>query len=283
MAFLHQILRDTAQQINASQKRYPLAKLKRMIRDASPVRSLRLALIGPFGLIAEVKRRSPSGGEMNKENFKQAPAAYAKSPIVKAVSVLSNTNYFGMDIKELARIKKAVSKPILRKDFIISEYQLYEARAFGADAVLLMANILDQKGLDVLFLKARELGLEVMFEAHTQAEIRDIPEDALICGINSRNFKAADKLWAAKKKKPLAAPAASRGGADPTVDLKAFSLVKHLPKEAVKVAESGVKPDKVHEVARLGFHAALVGTTLLQAPAGVEDMLRQFERALKRV
>jgi indole-3-glycerol phosphate synthase len=280
MAFLHQILRDTAQEMHAAKKRYPLAELKRMIRDAPPVRSLFSALSGDFGLIAEVKRRSPSGGDMLEENFKRAPGAYAKSPIVKAVSVLTNETHFGMGIKELARIKKIVPKPILRKDFIFSEYQVYQSRAFGADALLLMTNVLDQPGLRQLFDLASAVGLEILFETHSKAEIRDIPKEASLCGVNSRNFKAAHKLWHTKKN-PQGDPARAAGGPDRTVEFKAFSLIEHLPKRTLKVAESGVQPDRIAEVARMGYNAVLVGTSLLKAPKGVEDMLHQFERALR--
>jgi indole-3-glycerol phosphate synthase len=282
MAFLHQVLRDTAQEMHAAKRRYPITELKRMIRDAPPIRSLFSALSGGFGLIAEVKRRSPSGGDMNEENFKRAPGAYAKSPIVKAVSVLTNETHFGMDIKELARIRKIVAKPILRKDFIFSEYQVYQSRAFGADALLLMANVLDQPGLRQLFDLASGIGLEVLFETHSKAEIRDIPKEASLCGINSRNFKAAHKFWPTKKN-PQGDPARSEGGPDRTVEFKAFSLIEYLPKRTLKVAESGVHPDKIGEVARMGYNAVLVGTSLLKAPNGVEDMLRQFERAVRSV
>jgi len=268
--FLQQILKDTAQEIAAAKKVLSLADLKRMVGDAPPVRSFRSALGKGFGIIAEVKRRSPSAGDMPKKNFDQAPAAYAKSPIVRAVSVLTNSTHFGMGIKELQRIRELVPQPVLRKDFLIKAYQIYEARAFGADAVLLMANVLDRDEMERLFGLARELGMDVLFEAHTKAEIESIPEGAGIYGINSRKFKAAKQSFVAKMV----------NGRDLSVELETFSLIQHVPKKSIKIAESGLKPDGIREVARMGYDAVLVGTSLLKASEGVENMLRQFEDAI---
>jgi len=269
--FLAQILRDTEQEIAAAKKARGIGELKRMIGDAPPVRSFRSALGNGFGIIAEVKRRSPSAGDMPKKNFDQAPAAYGKSPIVRAVSVLTNSTHFGMGIKELQRIRERVPQPVLRKDFLIKEYQIYEARAFGADAILLMANVLDRAEMKRLFSLARELGMDVLFEAHTKEEIESIPEGAEIYGINSRKFKASEQSFVAKMV----------NGRDLSVELETFSLIQHVPKTAIKVAESGVKPKGIRKVAGMGYDAVLVGTSLLKASDGVENMLRQFEKAIR--
>ena len=268
--FLDQILRDTEQEIAVAKKALSVGDLKRMIRDAPPLRSFRAALAKSFGIIAEVKRRSPSAGDMPARNFEEAPLAYAKSPIVRAVSVLTNSTHFGMGIQELKRIRQLVPQPVLRKDFLIEEYQVYEARAFGADAVLLMANVLDRDNMRRLFTLARELGMDVLFEAHTKEEIESVPEGAEIYGINSRKFKAAGESFVAKMV----------DGRDLSVELETFSLIQHLPKGAIKVAESGVQPDKIRDVARMGYDAVLIGTSLLKASEGVESMLLQFEQAI---
>src|SRR4051812_1620437 len=127
MPFLDEILDCTEAEIASAKKDRSIGDLKRMIRDAPPLRSFHSALSNGFGMIAEVKKRSPSAGEMRQDNVEKAPAAYAKSPIVKAVSVLTNTSHFGMGIDHLSRVKPLVQKPILRKDFILKEYQVYEA------------------------------------------------------------------------------------------------------------------------------------------------------------
>src|SRR6266496_5701858 len=142
MAFLDEIVERKRNEIAAAKKLRDLDTLKRMVADAPPLRSFSNALSNGFGLIAEIKRRSPSGGEMRRENVERAPDAYAKSPVVKCVSVLTNSTDFGMSIDDLPKMKAQIPKPILRKDFILEEYQVYEARAFGADALLLMANVL---------------------------------------------------------------------------------------------------------------------------------------------
>jgi len=141
------------------------------------VRPFRAALGQGFGIIAEVKRRSPSAGEMRQQNFDRAPAAYAKSPIVRAVSVLTNSTHFGMRITALRRIRKLVPQPILRKDFLFTEYQIYEARAFGADAVLLMANVLGRDQMRRLFILARELGMDVLLKSTPKPKSRVFPKE----------------------------------------------------------------------------------------------------------
>ena len=266
-SFLEKILKDVAKEIADAKAVRPLSEVKRMISDAPPVRPFAAALRTGFGMIAEVKRRSPSAGDMR--NFDAAPAAYAKSPVVRAVSVLTNATHFGMSIEELPRIRALVPQPVLRKDFMLEDYQVYEARAFGADGILLMANVLECDQMKRLFQLARELGMDALFEAHTKEEIDAIPEGAQIYGINSRKFKASGDTFVAKMV----------DGRDLTVELDTFSLIQHLPKNVIKVAESGVNSDGIAAVAKLGYDAVLVGTSLLKATDGIENILRQFEEA----
>ena len=129
-------------------------------------------------------------GPMRPENVSAAPIAYEDSPIVAAISVLTNHMHFGMSIERLTSIRKSGTKPVLRKDFIVEEYQVREARAFGADAILLMANVLDRARMAGFYDLARELGMEALFEVHTEEEISALPRDARVVGINSRKFKA---------------------------------------------------------------------------------------------
>jgi indole-3-glycerol phosphate synthase len=216
---------------------------------------------------------------MPRENVDAAPLVYAQSCAVRAVSVLTNTSDFGMGIEDLSRIKAIVSKPILRKDFIFEPYQVYEARAFGADAVLLMANVLDRAGLKRLFGVATDLKMDVLFEAHTREEIESIPSGARIYGINSRKFKASTR-WTFTKAFVALGLGGSAKAPDLSVDLETFSLIQHLPKDSIKIAESGLKPSKLPEIAAMGFDAVLVGTALLKAPNGIARMLADFEQAI---
>jgi indole-3-glycerol phosphate synthase len=269
MSFLEQIVERKRLEIADAKRLRDIGTLKRMIGDAPALRSFGGALSNGFGMIAEIKRRSPSGGDMRQENVERAPAAYAQSSIVKCVSVLTNTVDFGMAIEELTKVKAQVRKPVLRKDFILEEYQVYEARAFGADALLLMVNVLDRDKMRRLFDLSQELGMDVLFEAHTREEIESIPGSAKLYGINSRKFKASEQTFANSVK-----------GSDLSVELDTFSLINYLPKDAIKIAESGVEPSKLSEVIQMGYDAVLVGTSLLKAKSGIENILRDFEKAL---
>jgi indole-3-glycerol phosphate synthase len=273
---LELILQDVRVELEAVRHHRPLPEIQRRMADAPPPRSLKTALLTGFGLIAEIKVCSPSQGTMRTENVAEAPAAYERSPIVRALSVLTNATHFGMSIERLEQIRAATTKPVLRKDFIFDEYQVYEARAFGADAILLMANLLEPDELARLHQTARELGLDVLFECQSRAQIEVVPAGAEIYGINSRTFSSgADTYQAARQHRQAG------GQEDLSTDLRRFDLVGHLPAHTVKVAESGVSADTVARLRDdLGYHAALVGTSLLLSPHGVDGELQLFEQAL---
>src|SRR5262245_29082937 len=118
MAFLHEIVARKEKELTSAKALRDLDRLKAMMRDAAPVRPFADALRKEFGLIAEIKKKSPSGGDMRKENVESAASAYAQSNAVKAISVLTNTVDFGMAIEDLQRIRETTGKPVLRKDFI---------------------------------------------------------------------------------------------------------------------------------------------------------------------
>ena len=238
-----------------------------MIPDAPPVRPLPAALAERFCLIGEIKERSPSVGPMRSENVAEAATAYQESPVVAAISVLTNSIHFGMDIERLAATRSG-SKPVLRKDFIVEEYQVREARAFGADAVLLMANVLDPARLPGFYDLARELGMEALFEVHSEEEISALPGDARVVGINSRKFKAKSGFVGKQ----------GSSETDFSLDYSAFELVEKLPPGTLRVAESGLSPELTKVSER--FDSALVGTSLLRDSRGVRACLQEFEEAL---
>ncbi len=270
MTVLDRILPDVRRELDAARQAVPLAEIKRRAADAPPPRNFAGALSAPgFGLIAEVKHRSPSMGEMRAGNVAAAAAAYEASAIVRAVSVLTNVTHFGTSIGDLAGIAAASTKPVLRKDFILDPYQVYAARAAGADAVLLMANVLSPEQMAGLHKLAIDLGMEVLFEVHEREEIAALPPGARVVGINSRKFKSQRGLVAAGE-------SAER---DFMLDFSAFELAESLPAGCVRVAESGVSPGTIGPLAR-HFQAALVGTSLLRDPRGVVPALEDFSRAL---
>jgi len=270
MTILDRILPDVRRELEEAQAAVPLDDLKRRAAKARPPRDFAGALTAHgFGLIAEVKQRSPSMGDMRAENVVTAATAYEESPIVHAVSVLTNVTHFGSGMEDLAEIAASSTKPVLRKDFILDPYQIYAARAAGADAVLLMANVLSDDQLRDFHELVSELGMEALFEVHEENEIDALPATARVVGINSRKFKSRDGF----------VPAGHSTEEDFTLDFAAFELAGSLPAGCVRVAESGVTPQTVAPLAR-HFDAALVGTSLLRDPRGVRTGLEEFARAL---
>jgi indole-3-glycerol phosphate synthase len=157
----------------------------------------------------------------------------------------------------------------LRKDFFVDEYQVLEARAFGADAILLMANVLDARSMLTMHQLALELGMEALFEIHTLEEIAALPAGARIVGINSRKFKTNTGF----------VKSGESSATDFSLDLGVFELVDKLPASAIRVAESGISPQNLSSVAS-HFQAALVGTSLLRDERGIQACLRDFEATL---
>jgi indole-3-glycerol phosphate synthase len=271
---LDRILADVQEEIAEANRLRSEDDLPGMIADAPRGRSLPEALGENFGLIAEIKAASPSVGAMRAENVAEAPSAYEESPVVMALSILTNSRHFGGSMQRLQQIRACVSKPVLRKDFIISEYQIREARAFGADAILLMASVLDAARLKGFHELALELGMEALFEVHDEEEVAALPKSARIVGINSRRFKAP-----VESSGFAAVDGAGSSKKDFSIRLDTFDLVDRLPEGTIRVAESGLDAGNIATV-RKRFHAALVGTSLLRDPSGVRAGLAAFEESL---
>ena len=268
---LDEILADVRVEVAAAKQAVPIAEIRARLADAPPTRDFAEALgQGGFGLIAEIKRCSPSVGPMREENVDAAAATYAASSHVRAVSILTNRTHFGMGVEDLARLRAALPQPVLRKDFFIDDYQILEARAHGADAILLMANVLDATQLRDFHQLALELGMEALFEIHTLDEIALLPKSARVVGINSRKFKSTSGF------------VGSTGSSqkDFSLEMSVFDLVTHLPAGCLRVAESGLAPETIASVSSK-FDAALVGTSLLRDPRGLAACLADFERAIE--
>lgn len=271
MTILDRILPDVRRELADAQAAVPLDEVKRRAADAAVPRDFAGALAsGGFGLIAEIKRRSPSMGEMRTENVDAAAAAYEASPVVRAVSVLTNQTHFGQGMEALGAVAARSTKPVLRKDFFLDPYQVYAARAAGADAILLMANVLSAAEMREMHRLALDLGMETLFEVHEAHEIEALPDGARVVGINSRKFKSHGELVTHGR----------TADQDFTLDYGAFDLAGLLPPGCVKVAESGVSAGTVAALAAR-FDAALVGTSLLCDPRGVAAALEDFEAALR--
>jgi indole-3-glycerol phosphate synthase len=226
-------------------------------------KSLRDSIIDPSktGIIAEFKRKSPSAGAINlNTSVKQVTTGYAKSG-ASGLSVLTDTPSFGGSLDDLLTARQYVQTPILRKDFMLDEYQVYEAKAFGADAILLIAAMIDRYECEKLTGIAHKLGLEVLLEVHNASEIAShAGEFADIIGVNSRDLKSfSTDLTHAEK------------------------LYELLPKDSIKIAESGIhQPEDAARFKQMGFDGFLIGSHFMhQDQPGMACL--EFSNQLKKM
>jgi len=247
MDILRSIVAKRAERLEDAQCRTTLHELKSRIADLDRPRDFKSALEGrgPIRLIAEIKKVSPSKGLIRSDFDPVAIASVYESKPVSAVSVLTEEDYFQGHLSYVGRVKAVTTKPVLRKDFIIDEYQIYESRVFGADAILLIAAILE-KGRAGEYLKiASELGLGVLFEIHNEEDLaKALAADADIIGINNRDLKTM------------------------TIDLSTtLRLAKDVPAGRLLVSESGIRSRRdVLTLQDNGIDAMLIGTSFMEAP-----------------
>ena len=194
-----------------------------------------------FGVIAEIKRKSPSAGIINADiNITEQGLAYQKNNAA-GISCLTDQLFFGGTIADVQALREAVKIPILRKEFIIDEIQLFESKAAGADAILLISEILDSQKALHLTIMAQQLGLEVIMECHDKHHLDLINDQVDIIGINNRNLHLQK------------------------TDINtSFELYPFLPKDKVLISESGIKShSEIIELMKTGFHGALIGESIL--------------------
>lgn len=234
-------------------------KHKEMERLCAKKPSLRDALLhSDTGIIAEFKRRSPSKGWIKEEGKAEViPLSYQQNGAT-AISILTDEHYFGGcdDYIRMAR-KSGVTIPVLYKNFVIHEAQLYAAALCGASAVLLIAACLTKQECKTLLHKAHELGLEVLLEMHSEEELEYAEIGPDLCGINNRNL-----------------------GSFVTDVENSFRLAELLPKDAVKVSESGISnPETVKSLRQAGFRGFLIGENFMKATdpgQALNDFLTQL-------
>lgn len=267
---LEVILKDVRDEFASAKSKRPLQEIRAMLHDAPPTRPF-LQKQKITSLIAEIKKKSPSVGAMRPENVALALQTYSKSPCVQAISILTNYIHFGGKIEDLLEARNKQPKPLLRKDFIIDEYQILEARAFGADCILLMACVLDRSRLKGFYDLAREYQMQALFEIHEESELQLLPADAEIIGINSRRFRSNTGFSGSE----------NFSEKDFSIHLEAFELVTKLPETCIKVAESGISPKNLNVVVPR-FNAILVGTSFLRDPRGIETAVEEFCNELNK-
>jgi indole-3-glycerol phosphate synthase len=244
LSVLDDIVAGVRSDLAERESRVSAADLRAALADVDPPRDPMPAFRQPgVSVIAEVKRRSPSKGALSEIPDPAALArAYARGGAA-AISVLTEQRRFGGSLADLAAVRAAVDTPLLRKDFIVSDYQLVEARAAGADLALLIVAALEDAELRRLHDYAVELGLTVLVEVHDEAEAeRAVALGAALIGVNARNLKTLE------------------------VDDQVFGrLAAQLPADAVLVAESGISgPDDVARFAAQGARVVLVGEALVK-------------------
>lgn len=242
---LRRIIANKRRELDATKRILPPDGVRNLVQKTTrSVTSMKEALLSsPSGIIAEFKRRSPSKGEI-------APMASVGETVsgysfagAAACSILTDTTFFGGSISDLAVARNVTSVPLLRKDFILEEYQIDFARIYGADAILLIASILTKNDIERLIHYAHSLSLEVLLELHDEDELDKWSELADMTGINNRdlsNFKT---------------------------DLsQCESMIGRLPEGILKIAESGMKTyEDVNRLRGLGFRGFLIGETFMSS------------------
>jgi indole-3-glycerol phosphate synthase len=248
MGLLDEIVAHKRGEVARRRTERPPADVQAACRDARPARDFAAALRPAPGhrvsLIAEVKRASPSRGVMRADLDPPAQARRYAAAGAAAVSVLTDERYFHGSLDDLLAVRAAVGLPLLRKEFIVDEYQLWESRAAGADAVLLIAAALDDGALKDLVHAAHAVGLGTLVEVHTREELeRAVRLPAPVIGVNNRDLQTL-----ATSLEP------------------SLSLLPLLPPGAVGVSESGLATrEDVERVVAAGAQAILVGETLVRA------------------
>jgi len=243
VSVLDEILDGVRADLMTRQRQVPLEQLKETACQAASARDVLAALKGDdIAVIAEVKRASPSKGALAAIADPAALAVDYEAGGARVISVLTESRRFGGSLEDLAAVRQAVRVPLLRKDFVISSYQLWEARAHGADMVLLIVAALEQNALVSLVERAESIGLVPLVEVHTGDELdRAVEAGARVIGVNARNLATLE------------------------VDRGVFGqIAPRIPEGIVKIAESGVRgPHDLLAYAAAGADAVLVGESLV--------------------
>jgi indole-3-glycerol phosphate synthase len=252
---LDRIIDDTREEVGRRRERTPLAELEAALANRPECRPFQEALARPgVSLIAEHKRRSPSAGQIREgAAVTEIVQAYERAGAV-ALSILTEPFHFGGSLDDLREALAATELPILRKDFIVDPYQLYESAAAGADAILLIVAALDPEELDELLREARDLDLDALVEVHDERELEialDVEADVL--GLNNRDLT------------------------DFSVNIeRTYELLSDVPAGKTVVAESGFSSrEELDELERVGVDAVLIGETLMRA-ADIEAATREL-------
>jgi len=245
VSVLERIVEATREEVDRRRDAVPLARLEAALQDRPETRPFQEALTRPgISVIAEHKRRSPSAGAIREgAQLAEIVQAYERGGAA-AVSILTEPFHFGGSLDDLRAARRATRLPVLRKDFIVDHYQLYESAAAGADAILLIVAAMEREVLAELHREARAIDLDVLVEVHDEEELQGALEvDADVIGINNRDL------------------------GDFTVDIqRTYELLSDVPAGKTVVSESGFSSrEQLDDLDRVGVDAVLVGETLMRA------------------
>jgi indole-3-glycerol phosphate synthase len=260
MSILAQIVIDQRKEIALKKAVVSRAQLQAMpLYDRQTISFANGIKNTPLGIVAEHKRRSPSKPQIKLQSRAAAVAAEYEQASVAAMSVLTNGQYFGGSLEDLLLARAACKLPLLRKEFIVDAYQIHEAKAYGADAILLIAACLSAEETNQLAKTAKDIGLDVLLEVHNLKELEQAPLTYVdVVGVNNRNLK------------------------DFSVDLNtSITLAAHIPNDKVKISESGISSyDAIEKLMQAGFDGFLMGEHfMLQDNPGeaAQKFIQNFE------
>ncbi len=243
MNILDRIVKDKKQEVAAKKENLPLSFLQGSPLFQRDGLSMSKSILDGSGIISEFKRRSPSKQVINhKDSVIEVVSDYQDAG-ASAVSVLTDTKYFGGSIDDLIQARQHLKIPLLRKDFIIDSYQIYEAKAFGADTILLISAILSPKELTHFSKLAHELGLEVLLEVHDKEELNKANLDYVdMVGVNNRNLKTFEVSLETSKQ-----------------------LASLISNEKVKISESGISSiEAIRSLKQFGYKGFLIGENFMK-------------------
>ena len=256
--FLNEIIELKRKGLEIAKEKRDFDELKKSAiakrETAEPFRLQKALQENRINIIAEIKRASPSKGVINdKIDVAETARNYANGGAC-AISVLTEEDRFKGSLEDLKTVKNSVEIPVLRKDFIFDEFQIYEAADAGADVILLIAAMLDDKVLQKLYALAENLGLDVLVEVHSLEELERAKNlGAKIIGVNNRNLHTFEVSLDVSRE-----------------------LIKYKPENAFLIAESGIsKSEEISELVELGFDGFLIGETLMRS-GNIEEELKNL-------
>lgn len=256
---LEKIVANKRKEVEAQKYFSNIHEMAEKIKNTPDKNSFKQALIdSSTGIIAEFKRRSPSRGWIFEDAIVEKVIPFYSNGGASAISVLTDKDFFGGSLADLEEAASLTSTPLLRKDFVIDEYQLYQARLYGASAILLIASALSVEETKQLATKAKELNLDVLLEIHNEKELGHINEYVDVVGVNNRNLSTF------------------------VTDVQiSFDLADKIPSEFVKISESGIsQPQTVKDLQQAGFRGFLMGENFMKTDnpgKALEDFINELK------